>query len=159
MRIRNEVIRDLYELHNEPLLKLAYLIVGADAAEDLVQEAFARALDKWRIDAPPEAFRSWAKTTMVRLAITKWRRSGREQIAYRELAPSSGTSDPESYPEVEAAIAALSTRQRTAIILRYYEDLTEPQVAERMGVKVGTAKALLSQARERLRLDTVLAAN
>jgi RNA polymerase sigma factor (sigma-70 family) len=156
LRVRNEVISDLYEQHSEPLLKLAYLIVGSNGAEDLVQEAFVRALDKWRADSPPEAFRSWAKTTMVRIAINKWRRSGREQVAFDLIGNDPDVSQPEVYPEIEVALASLTPRQRAAVALRYYEDLTEPQVADRMGIRVGTVKALLNQAREKLRLDPVL---
>lgn len=156
MAVREEVIESLYQQHYEPLLKLAYLIGGSSNAEDLVQDAFVRALDKWRPDAPPEAFRAWAKTTMVRMSISKWRKSSREQVAFQQHGIDPGISNPEVYPEVTAALAGLSPRQRTATVLRYYEDLSDAEVAERMGVRTGTVKALLHQARERLKVDSVL---
>lgn len=154
---RDETIERLYAQHYGPLLRLAYLIGGAAGAEDLVQDAFVRALDKWRPDAPEEAFRAWAQTTMVRMSISKWRRANREQVAYAKHGLAGDIQAPEVVPEMTAALASLTPRQRTATVLRYYEDLSEAQIAERMGVKQGTVKALLSQARERLRVDPVLA--
>lgn len=156
MAVREEVIESLYQQHYEPLLKLAYLIVGSGSAEDLVQDAFVKAMDKWRPDAPPEAFRAWAKTTMTRMSISKWRKTSREQVAFQQHGLTPDISAPEVYPEVTAALAGLSPRQRTATVLRYYEDLSETEVANRMGVRVGTAKALLHQAREKLKVDSIL---
>jgi len=156
MAVREDVIESLYQQHYGSLLKLAYLIVGSSGAEDLVQDAFVKALDKWRPDAPPEAFRAWAKTTMVRLSISKWRKSSREKVAFQQHGIAPDITAPEVFPEVTAALAGLSPRQRTSTVLRYYEDLTEAEVAERMGVRIGTVKALLHQARERLKVDSVL---
>ncbi|MFP5224215.1 MAG: sigma factor [Actinomycetota bacterium] len=64
MRASAEDIASLYELHAAPLLRLGRLLVGHAAAEDLVQDAFVKALDHWRPDAPHEAFRAWARTVM-----------------------------------------------------------------------------------------------
>jgi RNA polymerase sigma factor (sigma-70 family) len=155
--VRAGVIERLYETHYEPLLRLAYLLAGASGAEDLVQDAFVRALDRWRPDAPEEAFRAWAQTTMVRLSASRWRRSSRERIAYERHGTMPDVAAPEVIPEVEGALAALTPRQRSATVLRYYEDLPDAAIAERMGVRVGTVKALLHQARERLRVEPALA--
>lgn len=126
--MRDDVIERLYETHYDSLLRLAFLIVGRDAAEDLVQDAFVKALDKWRRDAPAEAFRSWAQTTMVRMAISKWRRSSREQVAFERHGADDDVRPAEAFPEVSVALGALTPRQRTATVLRYYEDLTEAQI-------------------------------
>lgn len=156
MSVRAEVIERLYEAHYDPLLRLAYLLAGRDGAEDLVQDAFVRALDRWRPGAPEEAFRAWAQTTMTRLAISRFRRASRERVAYERHGAPSAMSAPEFAPEVEQALASLSPRQRAATVLRYYEDLPDAAIAERLGVRVGTVKALLYQARERLKLDAAL---
>ena len=158
MAVRAEVIERLYETHYDGLLRLAYLLGGDSGAEDLVHDAFVRALDHWRPGAPEEAFRAWAQTTMVRLSASKWRRASRERIAYERHGALGDVAAPEPVPEVEVALAALTPRQRAATVLRYYEDLPDAAIAERMGVRVGTVKALLHQARERLRIEPVLAA-
>lgn len=159
MSRRDEVIERLYELHYYPLLRLAHLFAGAHGAEDLVQDAFVRALDRWRMDAPEEAFRAWAQTTMVRLSISRWRRSNRERVAYRRHGTAPDVRERDPVPEVGRALASLTPRQRAAVILRYYEDLSEAEIADRMGVRAGTVKALLHQARERLRLTPSLVAS
>lgn len=153
MRVKPEAIGVLYEQHAEPLLRLATLLVGRDGAEDLVQDAFVQALDHWRPDAPPEAFRAWAKTTMVRASISRWRRSVSEHRAFERHGASPATTHPDPYPEVRAALAELSPRQRAATVLRYVEDLTPDEIAERMGIRASTVRALLYQSREKLRVD------
>lgn len=158
MKASDDVIERLYERHYEPLLRLAYLLGGASGAEDLVQDAFVRALDKWRRDAPEEAFRAWAQTTMVRLSTSRWRRANREHVAYGRHGVAPDVGAPESFQDVITALASLTPRQRTATVLRYYEDLSESQIADRMGVREGTVKALLHQARERLRIEPALVA-
>jgi len=158
MGVQGEVIERLYVAHYDALLRLAYLLGGAAGAEDLVHDAFVRALDHWREGAPEEAFRAWAQTTMVRLSVSRWRRGNREGVAYARhgLEPDVGAHEPQ--PDVERALASLTPRQRAAVVLRYYEDLAEADIAERMGVRLGTVKALLHQARGRLRLEPALAA-
>jgi len=155
--VRPEVIERLYETHYAPLLRLAYLLAGSSGAEDLVHDAFVRALDRWRPGAPEEAFRAWAQTTMVRMSASRWRRASRERIAYERHGAPTDVAASEAHPEVEAALATLTPRQRAATVLRYYEDLPDAAIAERMGVQVGTVKALLYQARERLRIEPSLA--
>lgn len=156
MSAKDDAIRRFYELHYLPLLRLASLLVGRSGAEDLVQDAFVRALDHWRPDAPEEAFRAWAQTTMVRSSISAWRRGTRERSAYERHGTVEGFTEAEPMPEVRHALASLTPRQRAAVILRYYEDLSESDIAARMRVRPGTVKALLHQARERLRLEPAL---
>lgn len=159
MKRREEVIGRLYELHYRPLLRLASLLVGPSSAEDLVQDAFVRALDHWRHDSSEDAFRAWAQTTMVRLSISRWRRANRERVAYQRHGAPGDVTTGEIVPEMERALTELTPRQRAAVILRYYEDLSEAAIAERMGVRPGTIKALLSQGRDRLRLEPALIAS
>lgn len=153
-----EAIERLYSLHYEGLLRLAYLLTGENGAEDLVQDAFVRALDKWRPDGAAEAFRAWAQTTMVRLSVSRWRRATRERAAYARHGAGDVVQAADPAPEIERALASLTPRQRAAVVLRYYEDLPEAEIAERIGVRTGTVKALLHQARERLRVEPALVA-
>lgn len=156
MKIAPEAIATLYEQHAEPLLRLATLLVGRDGAEDLVQDAFVQALDHWKPDAPTEAFRAWAKTTMVRASISRWRRSVRETQAFERHGVSPAATPADPLPEMRAALADLSPRQRAATVLRYFEDLTPDEIAERMSIRASTVRALLYQSREKLRMDARL---
>jgi RNA polymerase sigma factor (sigma-70 family) len=135
------------------LLRFAYLLAGRNA-EDLVQEAFLIAFAKWDRTLAVETFWPWVQTTLIRLNSGLLRRAGRELRALRRLGGArEETAQPEPRLEVMSAMDRLSPRQRAAVVLRYFEDLTEAQVADRLGVRLGTAKALLHQARRRLQIE------
>ena len=130
------------------LLRTAYLLTGDHHdAEDLLQQALVRAIGAWRrIDGDPEPY---VRTILVRQNISRWRRR-----RWRELT----TDAPPEHPvsdhgaddrlALRRALGVLAPRQRAVIVLRYYEDLTEAQTAEALGIAVGTVK---SQARDALR--------
>jgi RNA polymerase sigma-70 factor (sigma-E family) len=136
------------------LLRTAYLLTGHHQdAEDLVQAALVKAVAAWpRITGDPEPY---VRKIMVRENISRWRRRRWREV-YVDRMPDV------SHPEVDVsgrlqlagALAGLAPRQRAVIVLRYYEDLTERETAELLGVSVGTVK---SQARDALaRLRTIL---
>jgi RNA polymerase sigma factor (sigma-70 family) len=134
-------------------LRFAYLLAGRNA-EDLVQEAFLIAYAKWDRSLAVETFWPWVQTTLIRLNSGLLRRAGRELRALGRLAGSrEEVPQPEPRFEVMSALDRLSSRQRAAVVLRYFEDLPEAQVADRLGVRLGTAKALLHQARRRLQIE------
>lgn len=119
-----------------------------DAALDAVADACARAYQRWdrvgRMDNPE----GWVYVSAVRLARRRSRRAGR-------TTPSAGDTGPDVHADtdriaVRQAIAALPTRMRTAIGLRYLLDLPEADVASVMGVSRGGVSALLAKARRRL---------
>jgi RNA polymerase sigma-70 factor (ECF subfamily) len=130
---------------------------GADAATDAVDEAFVRALARWprveRMDAPAGWIFTVARNVVHK---TRGRRSVESDLAPRArgigLAGEHGAPDvaPEAQWELWDAVGALPERERTAVALRYLGDLTEPQVAQVMGVAVGTVSATLHSARKRL---------
>lgn len=135
-----------------PLLGLAHaLTANPHDAWDLTQETLARLGERWgrtRLDEPA----AYARTVMVRLNIDRIRRLRREL-------PLLG-SPPEDPPveivgEIDGwlveALATLSPRQRTALALRYVEDLDVRGIAERMGCSEGTVKSQLSRGTARLR--------
>ena len=135
-----------------PLLGLAYTLTGnPHDAWDLVQETLERVGVRWR-RLRHENPAAYARTVMVRLNIDRIRRLRRElpvvQLRDREspLVDVGGVD-----PWLVAAIADLSPRQRTALALRFVEDLDVAQIAERMGCSAGTAKSHLSRGMERLR--------
>jgi RNA polymerase sigma-70 factor (sigma-E family) len=146
----------LYEEHAPEAARLAFLLTGDRAlAEDVVHEAFVRLLGRFRDLRQPEAFRAYLRTTVVNMTRSHFRRR-RVERAYVERegrAPKVPPADPEGRQEMWDALQSLQPRQRAAIVLRYYEDLTEAQTAEVLGCAVGTVKSLVSRGLDRLRAE------
>jgi RNA polymerase sigma-70 factor (sigma-E family) len=147
---------ELYQAHAPEAARLAYLLTGDPVfAEDLVHEAFVRLFGKFRDLRHPEAFRSYLRTTVVNLSRSHFRHR-RVERAYLEregrMPPSPGP-DPSARRELWESLQRLRSRQRAAIVLRYYEDLTESQTAEVLGCAVGTVKSLVSRGLQQLRTE------
>ncbi|HEU5038381.1 MAG TPA: sigma-70 family RNA polymerase sigma factor [Nocardioides sp.] len=144
--------RDFVAAQTRPLLGFAHaLTANPHDAWDLTQETLARIGERWgrtRFDEPA----AYARTVMVRLNIDRLRRLRRELPLLR--GPSEEVAV-ELVGETDAwlveALATLSPRQRTALALRYVEDLDVRTIAERMGCSEGTVKSQLSRGTERLR--------
>jgi RNA polymerase sigma-70 factor (sigma-E family) len=134
------------------LLVLAFALTGnTHDAWDLTQETLARMAEKWKRVRTDHG--AYARTVMVRLNIDRIRRLRREL-------PFSEPPDREVHVELSGPVdpwlveglATLSPRQRTALALRYVEDLDVAGIADRMGCSVGTASSHLSRGTERLRV-------
>jgi RNA polymerase sigma-70 factor (sigma-E family) len=138
------------------LLRTAYLLTGDQhLSEDLVQTALEKALPTWGARKVTPATESYVRTIMYRENISIWRRRRGREIPVAEL-PEPRMASPagdqvEDQVMLRAALLRLGARQRTVLVLRYYEDLTEAQVAQVMGVSVGTVKSQTSKALARLR--------
>ena len=141
------------------LLRTAYLLTGDHgAAEDLVQTALMRTYRHWdRIEAyeSPEAY---VRRVMVNANITAWRR--RKPVVHvmaEPPEPRAGAGDhQDAYAlrdELWRAVCAMSPRMRTAFVLRYFEDLSEAEVAVAMGCAVGTVKSQIARGLAKLRSD------
>jgi RNA polymerase sigma-70 factor (sigma-E family) len=138
--------------HHGGLLRRAYLLTGSHAdAEDLVQETLARVWVAGRSTAI-EAPGAYLQRVMVNLATSRWRRLRRMREAptgaYAAFADRPGVVghlDPaERMAEQDRMWTLLRTlppRQRTVLVLRYYEDLPETRVADLLGVSVGTVRS------------------
>lgn len=131
------------------------LHVGDQAvAEELAQEAFARVCQHWsrvRVMANP---RAWLNRVAVNLATSWFRRRAAERRARTRHGPTDESSAPTDTATVMAirdAVRRLPVRQRTALLLRHFEDLPVADVAEAMGCAPGTVKALTHQAITSLR--------
>ena len=122
---------------------------SADAA-DLAADAFVRAWERWgrvgRMDRPD----LWVLTVAMNLRRRGARRRGREVPRPPVDLPAGELGPVETDVALLAAVAGLPDRQRAAIVLRYFTDLTEPQCAEVLGVRVGTVAASLTHARRAL---------
>lgn len=134
------------------LSRTAYLLTGdAHLAEDLVQTALFKAAKAWhRIQGDPDPY---VRRILYTQNISWWRsrRHVREHGLGGYDAPAPPT-DPDLRIALERALAQLTTRQRTVLVLRYFEDLTEVQTAEVLGIGSGTVKSIGRQALARLRL-------
>ena len=133
------------------LSRTAYLLTGdAHLAEDLVQTALLQAARAWhRINESPEAY---VRRILYTQNISWWRRRRHAEVplASYDIAER-GTPETDLRLSLEAALARLTARQRTVLVLRFFEDLTEVQTADAMGIGLGTVKSMTRQALGRLR--------
>ena len=123
-------------------------------AEELAQEALLRACRDWRRLQEIDDRAAWLRRVAFNLANSHFRRRLAERRARERLERTPYTSadpDPAAAVAVRRAVAALPRRQRTAIILRFYLDMTLADVALAMDVPVSTAKSLCSRGVARLR--------
>ena len=147
----------LYDEHHARLYRIALLLShGSTAvAEDAVAETFVRVYPIWA-DGKVDNFFPYARRALVNQIMGVYRG---ESVATRHAAVQSGDLRGERTLEdgvVDAAstfelLGQLPPRQRTAVVLRYYEDLSYDQIAATMNVSVGTAKAQVSVGLQRLR--------
>lgn len=141
------------------LLRTAYLLTRDHAlAEDLLQTALTRSWSRWRrIGGDPEPY---VRRVLVNTYATWWRRRWNGERP-TEVLPDVAAHDPyEAHAErrdLWTALGRLPRRQRAAVVLRYYEGLTEVETAAVLGCSVGTVKSQTSRALAKLRVDPVLA--
>lgn len=148
------VLEELLAAKGEQLLRTAVLLSGSHAdGEDLLQAALERVFRRWRtISGDPEGY---LRRTLYHLAADGWRR----KRAWRDRLPLLGAA--EAQPDITGAVdqrdrlvrllRELPPRQRTAVVLRYWEELTEIRAAEAMGCSQGTVKSAASRGMQRLR--------
>ena len=143
-------LASLYEEHSARAFRLAYLLTGdRDLAEDLVQDAFVKLIGRFADLRSPESFDVYLRRTVVTLSYGTFRRR-RTERAY--LARERGLEEQKSvFPDVEAKdelwtqMQRIAPRQRAALVLRYYEDLSEQQAAEILGCSLRTVKSLVTR--------------
>lgn len=131
------------------LLRSAYLLTGDfHRAEDLVQEAFVKVAMRWPQlrDGNPTAY---ARTILARDNVSWWRREVSVDSVPEDA--SLAGSDPEATLVVIRALARLTSSQRAVLVLRHFEDLTERETADVLGVSIGAVKSQNAAALERLR--------
>lgn len=137
------------------LVGMLSLYVGdAAVAEELAQEALARAVRNWRRVDGMAAPGAWIHRVAINLANSHYQRRRAERTAMTRLAglrEEGSAADLASTAAVRSEVARLPKRQRTALVLRYYSDLPVDEVAELMSCAPGTVKALTSQAIATLR--------
>jgi RNA polymerase sigma-70 factor (sigma-E family) len=136
--------------HERGLLRTAYLLTGdLHRAEDLVQEALVKVALRWpRLRSGNPG--GYARTVIVHDNVSWWRRR-REYAVEAPAGEAAVSGDPEAALVVRRALARLTPAQRAVLVLRHFDDLTERQTAEVLGVSVGTVKSQNAAALARLR--------
>lgn len=151
---------DTYVRQRTPaLFRIAYLLTGDHHhAQDLVQQALLKVVGRWRrlaADGDPDPY---VRRVLYTEHVGRWRRSKRTVSESGYAFPAG--ADPAVADTAESlvvalamrqALARLAPRQRAVIILRYYEDLSEAQTAEMLGIHIGTVKSQARDALARLR--------
>jgi RNA polymerase sigma-70 factor (sigma-E family) len=131
------------------LLRAAYLLTGdLHGAEDLVQEALTMVALRWSrlADGNPTAF---ALRIIARDNISWWRR--RRDVPTDSFRDAGASDEPETALVVRRALARLTPAQRAVLVLRHFEDLTERETADVLGVAIGTVKSQNAAGLARLR--------
>lgn len=133
------------------LARTAYLLTGDhQLAEDLVQVALVQAARHWeRIETSPEAY---VRRTMYHQNISWWRRRRFAESSLGSYDSPAPAEDPTLRLTLDEALCRLTPRQRTVLVLRYFEDLTEVQTAAALGISSGAVKSMSRQALRRLRV-------
>lgn len=154
--LRGGRFEDLYKAHGAEALRLAYLMTGDRVlAEDVVQEAFVRLLKRFNDLRNPDAFRAYLLRTVVNLTKTHFRKLQRErEFARREPGRQSEDAvDIGSQDMLWSALLRLPERQRTALVLRYCQDLSEQQTADAMRISLKAVNSLVGRGLAKLRTE------
>lgn len=160
---RVEGLQDLIRMYELPALRLAFSITGdRELAEEVVSEAFMRLWKGASSYHPDRPFGPWFYRIVTNRAVAAVRHSMRWKLGGLLPSPAKDAADPGPGPEelairrhersrIAAAVKLLPPEQRAAIFLRYYLDLSEPQIAEVLGWPLGSVKSRLHLARARLK--------
>jgi len=135
-----------------PLYRVAAFLVGDAEGEEIVQDAFERAMKNERFFEEVLQPLAWLRRVVVRLAVSRLRRRAVWERIFPLLDrddPPSGSTD----PDLEAAIRKLPPRQRGAIVLRYYFDADYTEIASTLGLSEASIGKTLSRARAVLKED------
>ena len=154
--------REFVRTRGRALLQSAYLLTGNLAdAEDLVQSALAKTFQAWNRIEDHKALDGYVRRAMINTHISWWRRRRvdeypTDEIPDQPVADTSGNR--ELHDTLQRAIDRLPQRMRAAVVLRYFEDMSEAEVADVLGVSQGTVKSTVSRAVAKLRTDSDLLA-
>lgn len=144
------------------LYATAYHLTGdRHEAEDLLQSALFSTYRAWDRISDKAAVGGYLRRTMTNLHISAWRRRKLNEYPTEELPETPGESDAMRGTELRAvlwqALAKLPEQQRTMLVLRYYEGRTDPEIADILGISIGTVKSSIWRSLRRLRDDETLA--
>ena len=147
---------DFVATRSQALRRLAFLLTHDQSlAEDLVQTALVRSWQAWgRIDGDPEPY---VRAVLVNSFTSWWRRRSSSEVPTEKLPETaSPTHGVEERDLLWQALGRLPRRQQAVVVLRYYEDLSEAEIAAVLGISRGTVKSQCSKALAHLRVDASL---
>lgn len=150
---RDELISELARRRGDALVRFAYLLTGdVAAAQDLVQDALVKVFVRLRSRPQAELAEAYVRRAILTLYIDDVRRRRhfarlQHLVASPDVEPGPDTA---AHLDLRAALATLSPQERAAVVLRYFDDLTVPEIAEEMGLAQGTVKRYLHNAVGRL---------
>lgn len=137
------------------LFRGALVLTGnRDAAEDLVQETLERACRKWRTISAKDAPEAYVRRIMVNLANDRWRRFRRTALQAdgpERAARGDEYGQVDSRDQLVRALQQLPMRMRTVVVLRYFHDLSDTEIAADLGVSPSTVRSQLARGIEKLR--------
>ncbi|MBA3618675.1 MAG: SigE family RNA polymerase sigma factor [Acidothermales bacterium] len=148
--------RDFVAVRSRALLRTAYLLTGDyQLAEDLLQTALTKTYLAWGRIRDRGAVEAYVRTTMVTTQTSWWRTRWRRESPVDhvpDLPTSDGAEAADDRELVRQHLRGLPTRQRAVVVLRYYDDLSEAEIARILGCSTGTVKSHASRALATLRL-------
>ncbi|WP_406740090.1 SigE family RNA polymerase sigma factor [Streptomyces atratus] len=139
------------------------LTANPSDAEDLLQTALTKTYVAWERIEDHRALDGYVRRALLNTRTSQWRKRKVDEFACDELPEQEATPGPDPaeqqslHDAMWRAVLKLPDRQRAMVVLRYYEDLSEAQTAEVLGVSVGTVKSAVSRALGKLREDPELA--
>jgi RNA polymerase sigma-70 factor (sigma-E family) len=135
----------LYERRHDDMVRLAYLLTSSsETAQDLVQDAFVRVHRAWARVKEPDAY-------LRRAVVNACNSHHRRQYVARKFVAEPAAAAELGADEISDALQKLSHRQRTAIVLRYWHDCSEAEIADVLGCRPGTVASLLHRGIAELR--------
>ena len=151
-------------MRSSTLFRTAMSLTGNNRAdaEDLLQATLVKTYLAWEKIADAAAQDTYVRRIMVNTHISSWRRRRLDEYPTDELPEEpidSQAPDCELYEVVRRALDRLPRRMRAAVMLRYYDDMSEPEVAAALGISVGTVKSTVARAVAKLRTDAELLAD
>jgi RNA polymerase sigma-70 factor (sigma-E family) len=147
----DEALTELYTAHYRKLVRIAAMLLDdTGLSEEVVQDAYVRMHAAWRRIREPAAAEAYLRTAVVNLARSRMRRRLVAQKHAPKPMPDAPSAEHGALESLErdrviAALHSLPRRQRECLVLRYYADLSEAQIAQTMGISPGAVKSHASR--------------
>ncbi|MFD1541524.1 SigE family RNA polymerase sigma factor [Nonomuraea guangzhouensis] len=151
MRPGDVEFEEFVRARGSALIRYGYVLTGnAEDAADLVQESLLKLSDNWSRVRNKDSPEAYVRTTMARQHVSWWRRRRREHLT--DEVPEGIYHDTHSFGELWKELATLPRKQRVVLVLRYYEDLPDEEIAAILGISRGTVRSQVYRALATLRV-------
>ena len=148
--LRQRDFADFYRLRREPIYRaLAMTLRDRDIAADAVEEAMARAYERWRSVSGYANQEGWTYRVGLNWAISRGRKARREIVTDR--LPDQASEDRLPDPDLDRVIGELTVQARAVVVLRHYLDMSYEEIGQALQIPAGTAKSRLHYATEEMR--------